>query len=157
MPRLGPGIHDFHSNKDVDGRNKSGHDVGVGFRTPLPSSEGGFAMLEGFAALIVLQLAGEVIAGLTRLPIPGPVIGLGLLAGYALWRGGIPDRIEQAGEALLKHLSLLFVPAGVGLIAFGDRLLAEGPRLIVVLVVSTALTMIVTAFVFRALAKPEDE
>ncbi len=89
--------------------------------------------------------------------IPGPVIGLGLLAGYALWRGGIPAQIEQAGEALLKHLSLLFVPAGVGLIAFGDRLLAEGARLIVVLVVSTALTMIVTALVFRALAKPEDE
>ena len=114
-------------------------------------------MLEGFAALIVLQLAGEVIAGLTRVPVPGPVIGLGLLAAYALWRGGIPERIEQAGEALLKHLSLLFVPAGVGLIAFGDRLLAEGMRLIVVLVVSTALTMIVTALVFRALAKPADE
>lgn len=114
-------------------------------------------MLEGFAALIVLQLAGEVIAGLTRLPVPGPVIGLGLLAGYALWRGGIPEPIEQAGEALLKHLSLLFVPAGVGLIAFGDRLLAEGTRLIAVLFVSTALTMIVTALVFRALAKPEDE
>ena len=45
----------------------------------------------------------------------------------------------------------------MGLIAFGDRLLAEGMRLIVVLVVSTALTMIVTALVFRALAKPEDE
>ena len=67
------------------------------------------------------------------------------------------DGQRRAGEALLKHLSLLFVPAGVGLIAFGDRLLAEGTRLIAVLFVSTALTMIVTALVFRALAKPEDE
>ncbi|MGL5446888.1 MAG: CidA/LrgA family protein [Rhabdaerophilum sp.] len=114
-------------------------------------------MLEGFAALIVLQLAGEVIAGLTRVPIPGPVIGLALLVVYALWRGGVPPAIEQAGDALLKHLSLLFVPVGVGLIAFGDRLLAEGPRLIAVLVLSTALTMIVTALVFRALARKEDE
>lgn len=113
-------------------------------------------MLEGLAALIVLQLIGEVIAGLTRLPIPGPVIGLALLVAYALWRG-VPPAIEHAGEALLKHLSLLFVPAGVGLIAFGDKLLAEGPRLIAVLVISTALTMIVTAFVFRALARKEDE
>jgi holin-like protein len=113
-------------------------------------------MLEGFAALIVLQLFGEVIAGLSRVPIPGPVIGLALLVGYALWRG-VPPAIEEAGDALLKHLSLLFVPAGVGLIAFGDKLLAEGSRLVAVLVLSTALTMIVTAFVFRLLARKEEE
>lgn len=114
-------------------------------------------MLEGLAALILLQLAGELIAGFARLPIPGPVIGLALLAGYALWRGVVPPSIEEAGDALLKHLSLLFVPAGVGLIAFGERLLAEGFRLILVLVVSTAVTMVVTALVFRHMSRREKE
>lgn len=110
-------------------------------------------MLEGLTILIVLQFVGEIIAGVARVPIPGPVIGLGLLAGYALWRGAIPQQIETAGDAILKHLSLLFVPAGVGLIAFGDRLLNEGSRLLVVLIASTTMTMAVTALAFRFLTR----
>lgn len=112
-------------------------------------------MLEGLTILIFLQFLGEIIAGVTRLPIPGPVIGLGLLAGYALWRGAMPGSIITAGDAILKHLSLLFVPAGVGLIAFGDRLLAEGSRLVLVLIASTALTMAVTAITFRYLTRAD--
>lgn len=112
-------------------------------------------MLEGLAILIVLQLIGEVIAGVLQLPIPGPVIGLALLAGYALFKGNMPHAIETAGDGVLKHLSLLFVPAGVGLIAFGERLLNEGMRLIVVLIVSTAITMVVTALAFRFLTRSD--
>lgn len=110
-------------------------------------------MLEGLTILIFLQFLGEILAGVLRLPIPGPVIGLGLLAGFALWRGAMPEPIVIAGDSILKHLSLLFVPAGVGLIAFGDKLLAEGTRLIIVLIASTALTMVVTALVFRFLTR----
>jgi len=114
-------------------------------------------MLEGLTILIFLQFLGEIIAGTTRLPIPGPVIGLALLAGFALWRGAMPEPIVLAGDAILKHLSLLFVPAGVGLIAYGDRLLTEGLRLVIVLIASTALTMTVTALVFRFLARGEEK
>ena len=85
------------------------------------------------------------------------MIGLALLAGFALWRGAMPEPIVIAGDAILKHLSLLFVPAGVGLIAFGDRLLTEGVRLVIVLVASTALTMAVTALVFRFLTRGKEE
>lgn len=112
-------------------------------------------MLNGLTILITLQLVGEVLAGLLRVPIPGPVIGLGLLAAYALMRGDMPESVAVAGDSLLKHLSLLFVPAGVGLIAFGDKLLNEGARLILVLIASTAVTMIVTALTFRALTRKE--
>ena len=114
-------------------------------------------MLEGIAILILLQLAGELIASFTRLPIPGPVIGLGLLAAYALFRGQVPKSVEIAGDSLLKHLSLLFVPAGVGLIAFGEKLASEGLRLALVLVASSAITMLTAAFVFRALAQKPSE
>jgi holin-like protein len=110
-------------------------------------------MLEGLTILIFLQFVGEILAGITRAPIPGPVIGLGLLAAYALWRGAVPRPVEIAGDAILKHLSLLFVPAGVGLIAFGDRLITEGLRLAIVLVASTAVTMAVTALAFRFLTR----
>jgi holin-like protein len=110
-------------------------------------------MLEGLTILIFLQFLGEIIAGVTQLPVPGPVIGLAMLAAFALARGKMPESITIAGDAILKHLSLLFVPAGVGLIAFGDRLLAEGTRLMLVLIASTAITMAVTALTFRALTR----
>jgi holin-like protein len=110
-------------------------------------------MLTGIAALIGLQLLGEVLASTFKLPIPGPVIGLALLAGFAIWRGAIPQSVSDAGDHLLRYLSLLFVPAGVGLIAFYDRLLAEGARLLLVLVVSTAITMLVTALTFHVLTR----
>jgi holin-like protein len=114
-------------------------------------------MLEGITILIMLQFVGEIIAGVARLPIPGPVIGLGLLAGFALVRGKMPEPVIVAADAILRHLSLLFVPAGVGLIAFGDRLVAEGARLAIVLIASTSITMVVTALVFRSLARRGDE
>ncbi|MCZ8259731.1 MAG: CidA/LrgA family protein [Beijerinckiaceae bacterium] len=113
-------------------------------------------MLEGLTILIFLQFTGELIAGLARLPIPGPVIGLALLAGFALWRGRMPEPVVIAGDAILRHLSLLFVPAGVGLIAFGDRLAREGLLIVIVLVLSTAITMTVTALVFRALTRDDE-
>lgn len=114
-------------------------------------------MLEGLTILIFLQFTGELIAGVTRLPVPGPVIGLALLAGFALWRGRMPEPVVIAGDAILRHLSLLFVPAGVGLIAFGDRLAREGLLLVIVLVLSTAITMTVTALVFRAMTRKDSE
>jgi holin-like protein len=114
-------------------------------------------MLEGLTILIFLQFLGEIIAGVTQMPIPGPVIGLAMLAAFALVRGKMPESIVIAGDGILRHLSLLFVPAGVGLIAFGDRIIAEGTRLMVVLIVSTAITMAVTALTFRALARDDGE
>lgn len=121
-------------------------------------SAGANHMLEGLTILIFLQFLGEIIIRATQMPIPGPVIGLGLLAAYALWRGAMPGPVEIAGDAILRHLSLLFVPAGVGLIAFGDKLLGEGLRLVVVILASTAITMAITALVFRFLTrrKPGD-
>lgn len=109
--------------------------------------------LPGLLALIALQLAGEAVVRAFSLAIPGPVLGLAALAALALFRGGLPPAVESCGDALLKHLALLFVPAGVGLVQFGPLIAAQGIKLILVLVISTAVTLVVTAFVFAALAR----
>jgi holin-like protein len=49
--------------------------------------------------------------------------------------------------ALLSHLSLLFVPAGVGVMLHLRRLADEALAVGVALVVSTALSIVVTALV----------
>ena len=114
-------------------------------------------MLIALTLLLVFQLLGEVASRLLGLAIglaiPGPVIGFALLA-VLLARSPRALRIvEPTANALLRHLSLLFVPAAVGIIQQLPRLRAEGPAIAVALVVSTLAALAVTAFTFRAVGR----
>lgn len=108
-------------------------------------------MLRGITLLLVFQLAGEVIGRVLALPIPGPVIGLALLFAALAWRGGAPDDVRDTATRLLQHLSLLFVPAGVGVMVHASRIAEEWVPIVVALVVSTWLTIAVTALTMRRL------
>lgn len=105
------------------------------------------SFLVGVTLLLVLQLIGEVAVRLLAWPIPGPVLGMLLLFGFLLVRKGVSESLANASSGLLTHLSLLFVPAGVGVMVHGDRLMAEWLPVVAVLLVTTVLTMLVTAAV----------
>lgn len=107
-------------------------------------------MVTGFAWLLVFQLAGEVIVRALQLPVPGPVLGMLLLLLMLIWRGGPSQNLRDTGQSLLSHLSLLFIPAGVGIMVHGQRIAQEWLALVVAVVLSTALTLAVTALVMRA-------
>jgi len=118
-------------------------------------------MLEAIFLIFLCQLAGEVAARILGLPVPGPVIGMVLLfAGLQLRRMLRPDAVPAterpigvAAAFLLAHLSLLFVPAGVGITSQLPTLAQHGVGLIVALIVSTFLSLVVTALVFSFLSK----
>lgn len=83
-------------------------------------------MLKGCFILLACLLAGEVIAFLLDLPLPGAVLGMGLVLVWLAWRGGEPpSELREASQGLLRYLSLLFVPAGAGLIMHLARLQRE--------------------------------
>ncbi len=112
-------------------------------------------MISALTLLLACQLLGEAAARLFALPVPGPVIGMALLfLGLRLRpeaaRDGAP--LATVAGVLLAHLSLLFVPAGAGIVRHAGALIAHGPGLMAALVVSTALTLAVTAFVFVKVA-----
>ena len=108
--------------------------------------------LQGMAWLLSLQLVGEVLARLLGLPFPGPVIGMVLLLG-ALRFAAVRAPAAQAAGFLLQHLSLLFVPVGVGVITHLDLLGRYGLRLAAVIVLSTWVGLAVTALTLRALLR----
>ena len=110
-------------------------------------------MLAALAALLVCQLAGEVIVRALSLPLPGPVVGMALLFVFMLVRAPVPKAIDETSDTLLKHLSLLFVPAGVGVVQNLAVLGHEGLRLILVVVLATVITLAVTALTFEYLAR----
>lgn len=105
-------------------------------------------MIGALTLLLSCQLAGEILVRLAHLPLPGPVLGLVLLFVILVVRGGPPPSLRDTALGLFAHLSLLFVPAGVGVITHVDRLRAEWLPLVAAVLVSTALTILVTAGVF---------
>jgi len=110
-------------------------------------------MLGAFTLLLVYQLIGELLVYLTGLPVPGPVVGMLLLFVSLVARGAAPQWLRDTCQGLLAHLSLLFVPAGVGVLLHFQRLGAEWLPIAVALVASTVVTIGVTALVMRALQK----
>lgn len=103
------------------------------------------SFLNGFTTLLIFQLIGEVGVHTLALPIPGPVVGMFLLFVFLLLRRTLPDSLDSASTGLLSHLSLLFVPAGVGVIVHLDTLSTEWQSIGLALVLSTFLTMAATA------------
>jgi len=95
--------------------------------------------------LLLCQLVGEALAFWSGLPIPGPVLGLVLLVALLAGIGRAPGSLENTVAGLLQHLSLLFVPAGVGVMLHTGRIAAEWPALLAALVLSTWLTLATTA------------
>jgi holin-like protein len=116
-------------------------------------------MLEALATLLVLQTIGEVLSYLLRLPVPGPVLGMALLLAVLLARPATVERLRPTALELLKHLSLLFVPAGVGVMLHVARIADEWLPIVVSLLISTALAIAVTALVVTWTARrfaPDD-
>jgi holin-like protein len=108
-------------------------------------------MIAALTQLLIFQLAGEVIARGLALPVPGPVLGMVLLFAALALRGGPSAELQQTGQGLLQHLSLLFVPAGTGVMLHLGRVADEWLPLAAALVVSTAATLAVTALTMRLL------
>ena len=105
--------------------------------------------LKGFAWLLACQSAGELLARAAPIGLPGPVIGM-LILMLALHWPAVRGPVGAIADVLLAHLSLLFVPVGVGVMTHLGLLSQYGVRLGVALVVSTWIGMAVTALVLRA-------
>jgi holin-like protein len=102
-------------------------------------------MIGYLTVILACQLVGELAAAATGLPLPGPVIGLVLLFVGLLIKRGIPEDLGRVGDALLSNLSLLFVPAGVGVMLHAGLLGADWLPISAAVLVSTLLTIAVTA------------
>jgi holin-like protein len=108
-------------------------------------------MLNHLTLIFACQLAGEAATRAFETPLPGPVIGMVLLFAYCAIRGGVPDDLGAVGDTLLKNLSLLFVPAGVGVMAHGALFARDAGPIIASLIGSTLITIGVTGWLMQRL------
>ena len=111
--------------------------------------------VRGLAWLLALQSVGELLSRGLALPFPGPVIGMLLLL-IALRFQAVREPVSVCADFLLAHLSLLFVPVGVGVMTHLGLLSQFGGRMLVVLIFSTLIGLAVTALVLQLLIRKRD-
>lgn len=116
-------------------------------------------MILEFLVLLACQLLGSWLSDTLQLPIPGPVVGMVLLFAYLTLRGGLPDAMAKASAPLLKHMSLLFIPSGAGILLYLDQVYAEWLAIVAALLVSTLLALLISAWTLSRLIPdtPESE
>ena len=110
-------------------------------------------MIPALATLLVFQLIGETLSRTLALPVPGPVLGMALLLLALVVRPATLHAIKPTTQGLLQHLSLLFVPAGVGVMLHLERLGDEALAIGVALVVSTLVGLASAALTMAWLMK----
>lgn len=106
-------------------------------------------MLITFAVLLIFQCIGEGLSFVLHLPVPGPVVGMLLLFFSLLFSPALLRQLEETATELLRHLSLLFVPAGVGIMVSAGSAQGHWVGVIVAVVLSTVITLVVTAATMR--------
>ncbi|MET0710665.1 MAG: CidA/LrgA family protein [Tardiphaga sp.] len=119
-------------------------------------------MIASLTLILLCQLAGEIFVHGLALPVPGPVMGMLFLLVLLLardkfdWLACGPLQgggVEGGARGLLAHLSLLFVPAGVGVVQKLDLLAEHGVVIAVVLAISVLVTLLVTVGTFLVVGR----
>ncbi|MBM6704161.1 CidA/LrgA family protein [Sutterella massiliensis] len=110
-------------------------------------------MIFSFALILGFQILGEAIVRLFGLPVPGPVLGMVLMLFAFFLKDDLVDGIRPTAGVLLANMSLLFVPAGVGIMRHGERFMNEGVGIAVTLVASTLIAMAVSGYVILLVQK----
>jgi holin-like protein len=110
-------------------------------------------MIFNLTLLLGFQLIGELASRSLGLTIPGPVLGMTFFLGFLIAFPRQAQAIKPTAQGLLSHLSLLFVPAGVGIIGHLDRLGSNGLPILAAIVVSTTFAITVGALTFVGVAR----
>jgi holin-like protein len=110
-------------------------------------------MLNYVTLIFACQLAGELVVAGLGLAVPGPVVGMLILLAGLIVHGAVPDELSAVGDFLLGNFSLLFVPAGVGVMLHAGLLGAEWFPITAALIASTLIAIAVTALMMKALTR----
>ena len=110
-------------------------------------------MILALLILLCFQSLGEFTVSILNLFIPGPVLGMVFFFISLMIWPPLKERVEGLTRFINANLALFFIPAGVGLIEYFGIFAKYGWALILTLVLSTAVTVAVTALIFQGLLK----
>lgn len=109
------------------------------------------APLFGGLAAIALAFAGGELLHALGVPVPGSVLGMVLLALALGSRLVHADSVRPASDALTKNMSIMFVPVGVGVMAYGTLLSSAWFPIVLAITAGTAVVLVVAGPLERGL------
>lgn len=103
--------------------------------------------------IMALCLVGELLSSLIPFPVPGTILALCIL--FILLKTKLIKLswVEDAGDLLLKNMTLLFVPTGVKIMAYFGVIKGIWWKLLLLCIVATALSFLATALVVTGIMK----
>nr|BFD60923.1 CidA/LrgA family protein [Bdellovibrio sp. CKG001] len=110
-------------------------------------------MILALLILLSFQLLGEAVVHFLNLFVPGPVLGMVFFFVALVLKPSLKDKVESLSRSITAHLALFFVPAGVGVIDYFDLFGRYGVGMVVTVLLSTVITLGVTAMIFHQLMK----
>ena len=111
--------------------------------------------------LLLYSVIGEGVRMFFHLPVPGSIIGILLLFLSFQTKLLKPTAIEDTANFLLNHLTILFVPAGVGLMQYYGAIKYTWPILLGAVVVCSLVSLVAVGktaeFVEKITLRSSDE
>ena len=101
--------------------------------------------LSGWASVLFCYYSGVFLSAHFELVLPGTLIGLFLLLGALFTFHIVEPLVSTAVAPLLKHMSVLFVPAVLGVSVYWPDIQRHGLAIVVAVVLFTAFSLGVTA------------
>lgn len=97
-----------------------------------------------FGIILGVTCAGELMKYFIPLPIPGSIYGLLLMFVLLFIKVIKVEQVKDVGEFLIEIMPLMFIPAGVGLMASWGELQGFLVPLLVITVATTFIVIFVT-------------
>ncbi|GAB1479005.1 CidA/LrgA family protein [Paracoccaceae bacterium] len=110
-------------------------------------------MIPALLAIFSCQLAGEALSRTLSLPLPGPVLGMVLMVLALILSPRLAALVQPVAQGILSHMSLLFVPAGTGVVGHFAILGGEGGPILLAILGSTVLAIAAGALTFASVAR----
>ncbi len=110
-------------------------------------------MIVSLLLVLACYFCGSAIADILPAPVPGPIIGLLLLLLVLRIKPALLTPMAKHVPPLLSHLTLLFLPATVGIMASYTLLEGYWTAIIIAIAASTLLSLLVGVAVFRLVDK----
>ena len=146
---------------DDPGPEPSNFPADPGGTAEATSLSGGLRLHPGLRAfaqvlgLMALWCVSDQAVRRLHLPVPGNVLGLGVLV-LLLRQGWLPlDRVKEGADWLLAEMLLFFIPAVVAVVQYPAVILREGWQLLVVILLGTVTVMVGTALVVERVFRLE--
>lgn len=109
--------------------------------------------LVAFVVLVGVQLLGVWLVQLLSIPVPGVLLGIGLMLVFLVFFGRLPETLARLSNFLLSHLMLLFIPSVVAIMTQAEIIATEWLPFVLACILATAITMIATAATFQYMLK----